>query len=199
METSFEKYILEQNNLAPYGEEDWNDESIFRIGDIVVCLRSHYRINQDPVFKGKKYKIENINVFDKNIIRLKNKRGYFLTKDFKKVINEQYDLDPYGEEEWDDRKILNDKCIQFTTYEQRKRISEELIKKGFEANINNSPIHLFNCFVYLMEKIFILSNTDFVEYMNNKNLGNIDIISYDEFMEIINDDLNENFDSDSLF
>ena len=93
-------------DVDPYGEEDWNGDNELKIGDSVVCVDTNraYNITIDKIYK--------ILDFDRSgdpyIINDKRDVGNYCLWRFKKVkLNEAHeDVDPYGEEDWDDEPEL---------------------------------------------------------------------------------------------
>lgn len=115
------------NEIDPYGEEDWNVESVgvsfdFKVGDKVRCIDNNYY--EDILSKNKIYVITNSNDqkrFSNLRIQVKEfggKRKYLThfcadrfipydEEEFKRKLKRQeelrlkmIDVDPYGEEDW---------------------------------------------------------------------------------------------------
>jgi len=102
------------NELDPYGEEDWGEPVEFKEGDIVVCIGKDWNnrqieIGEEYVCAGPSYELPHndgklfIDVVKSNGLRY---GGYHTWKfKLKKDVNENIDhsdIDPYGEEEWDE-------------------------------------------------------------------------------------------------
>jgi len=89
------------NKLDPYGEEDWSNKLEIKVGDIVIS-----NFDGKYVKKGLDYEVTDI-VFSGDFIGLKGVKNWH-NKDLFTKINENInlDLDPYGEENWDDVLML---------------------------------------------------------------------------------------------
>jgi hypothetical protein len=100
---TFEQY----NEIDPYGEEDWNENDEERIskGDIVICIDDNDPYN-GYLQKGQNYKVKDIAFADSSIKLEGGPDWWYQTKRFVKKKDktfEQYnEMDPYGEEIWDD-------------------------------------------------------------------------------------------------
>lgn len=81
---------LDHSDVDPYGEEDWNDESIFNIGDKVICIDDHPNGLHQPYQKylenGKIYEIEdNITRGDSAVLKLCGVPKWWNVKRFNKI------------------------------------------------------------------------------------------------------------------
>jgi len=110
MKNRFEKVKLNENihsDVDPYGEEDWEDGG-FKIGDNIKCIRisAFGIVNAIGITNGKIYTVLNLDRNgDPHIINDDDEIGIYVKNRFIKVkLNENIhsDIDPYGEEEWDD-------------------------------------------------------------------------------------------------
>jgi hypothetical protein len=130
IEKYFDKITNESfSEQDPFGEEQWDDydENIFKVGDKVKCVQPPPYLKTDDgslIFNTQDvYTIEDIFEDDdpyfscKTYIRLNNSELFLSANRFTKRINENttvnFDIDPFGEEDWDDRK---NKMVPKTTY-----------------------------------------------------------------------------------
>ncbi len=104
----------------PYGEEIWENEEVFKIGDKVICMNTENAIG---VTLHKKYIVSNPNpqIFNNNCVEIINdfdKKGIYINSRFRKVLNENVNiLDPYGEEDWEDKN----KASEFDIFDDDDR------------------------------------------------------------------------------
>jgi hypothetical protein len=112
-------------------------------------------------------------------------------------IWESNDIEPYVEEDWNINNELHDKFICFDTVEEGEKIAQELEKLGYEVNYNKeAPLRVMNCFVNLMENIYISGSMGLIEhFIRSRNL-NLQKMSYKEFMNVIENKINENILND---
>jgi len=122
-----EKY----KDIDPYGEENWNDEDAGNPGNLIHCDYCHDRITDDELFLYKNKTIHALykcchnwckdNGVDTKEMKRVNRINYLYT--LKESYNE---LDPYGEDNWDEDDEKEYDLSHLTTIEKLKKIREIL-------------------------------------------------------------------------
>jgi hypothetical protein len=99
------KIELNENHsdIDPFDEEDWNDNKV-NVGDEVICTRVE---NCYGLTIGKTYKVSVIDFGGISVVNDYKKLAEYRKDRFKKIeLNENHsDIDPFGEEEWDDENF----------------------------------------------------------------------------------------------
>lgn len=86
------------NELDPYDEEDWNDENEIKKGDILTCIDS---MDSRELEEDENYKVT---ATSGDWVWVEGKTNAWHKRRFKKIKKfERFDIDPYGEENWDDK------------------------------------------------------------------------------------------------
>jgi hypothetical protein len=185
---NFENFLVND----PYGEEDWYEDLIvtdntnIEIGDFLYDWENRYMGKIINV-------VDNHYLLDNGKTSEKSQLIYHKFKIKKQNENNYYDIDPYGEEIWDDRKTLYNWLIQkhpnrntWNNIEYLDCSNNQLTSlEGIENLVNLRLLYCSNNQLTILENIENLVNLERLYCRNNQlnsldgieNLVNLEILS----------------------